>query len=259
MSVFKTVCFSSLVGVLLSCNISLAQETELPNDLNRKCVQYYDQKDYKNAMQWFLKAADKGHAGAMTQMGHVYFIGRGTIRDYQEAMRWYLKAADIGDFVAMGYIARCYEEGLAVPKDYQQALQWWIKAANDDRVEYSTTYKTEDGEVIEESEEVADIIVAGYYYTGIGVKQDYQQAMQWYLKAVDKGSIDAMLYVAMLYEKGEGVKQDYQQALQWYLKAADKGNATAMNDIGRFYNEGLGVKQDLERAKYWEQKAREAQ
>jgi TPR repeat protein len=35
-----------------------------------------------------------------------------------------------------------------------------------------------------------------------------------------------------LYEKGWGVAQDYGNACEWYLKAADAGSADAMNSLG---------------------------
>ena len=58
-----------------------------------------------------------------------------------------------------------------------------------------------------------------------------------------------------MYQKGVGVEQDYSEALAWYKKAAGKENATAQNQLGRMYETGLGVKQDYTKAVYWYRKA----
>lgn len=90
------------------------------------------------------------------------------------------------------------------------------------------------------------------------MQKDYKSAMEWYLKAADKGCPVARSTIGIYYERGLGVKQDYQQAMRWLLKAADKGNAVAMDNVGYFYEKGLGVKQDQQLAEQWYQKAKQA-
>ena len=58
-----------------------------------------------------------------------------------------------------------------------------------------------------------------------------------------------------MYQKGLGVEQDYSEALFWYKKAAGKENAAAQNQLGRMYETGLGVEQDYTKAVYWYRKA----
>jgi TPR repeat protein len=65
------------------------------------------------------------------------------------------------------------------------------------------------------------------YHNGKGVQQDYQQARQWYEKAVAAGDAAAMTYIGVLYHNGNGVDRDYKQARHWYEKAATAGNADA--------------------------------
>ena len=55
------------------------------------------EKDNQEAMKWFLKAAEHGHARAQNAIGRMYNFGEGVKQDYQEAMKWYLKAAEQGD------------------------------------------------------------------------------------------------------------------------------------------------------------------
>ena len=58
-----------------------------------------------------------------------------------------------------------------------------------------------------------------------------------------------------MYEDGHGVKQDYEKAMEWYLKAAEQGDAWSQKNIGNMYYNGTGVNRDLQEAKKWFQKA----
>jgi uncharacterized protein len=50
---------------------------------------------------------------------------------------------------------------------------------------------------------------------------------------------------------GLGVPQDYVEAVKWYRKAADQGNARAQFDLGIMHAEGRGVPQDYVSAHMW--------
>ena len=43
---------------------------------------------------------------------------------------------------------------------------------------------------------------------------------------------------------GVGVPQDYAQAVHWFRKAAEQGHAEAQDSLGRCYEHGHGVPQD---------------
>ena len=54
-------------------------------------------KDDAQAVRWFRKAADAGHAGRMTWLGVMYEKGRGGLpKDDAQAVSWYRKAAQMG-------------------------------------------------------------------------------------------------------------------------------------------------------------------
>ena len=58
-------------------------------------------QDYAKAREWYEKAADKGDADAMSNLGLLYGNGQGVAQDYAKAREWYEKAADKGDASAM--------------------------------------------------------------------------------------------------------------------------------------------------------------
>jgi TPR repeat protein len=47
-------------------------------------------------MEWLRKAADKGHATAMYNIGVMYDNGYGVTQDNAKAEEWYKKAKDAG-------------------------------------------------------------------------------------------------------------------------------------------------------------------
>lgn len=112
MSVFKSVCFSLFVCVLFTCNVGCTQGDMSAYALYEKGEQSYNQGDFKNAMQWYLKSADKGDTYAMMMVGYFYQEGLGVKKDYQQGTQWLLKAADNGDIGAMINIAYFYKTSM---------------------------------------------------------------------------------------------------------------------------------------------------
>jgi TPR repeat protein len=47
--------------------------------------------DYKQAMDWSMKAASAGNAEAQYLVGDLYYCGLGVPKDNKQAMNWYLK------------------------------------------------------------------------------------------------------------------------------------------------------------------------
>ena len=53
-------------------------------------------QDYEEAVKWFHKAAERGHARAQNSLGVLYINGQGVTQDYEEAVKWFHKAAERG-------------------------------------------------------------------------------------------------------------------------------------------------------------------
>ncbi len=74
------------------------------------------------------------------------------------------------------------------------------------------------------------------YYRGLGVPQDFAEALTWYRKAADRGDADAQGSLGSMYGNGQGVPKDYVRAHMWFNLAAGVGNHTALQNrdaIGR--------------------------
>ncbi len=98
----------------------------------------------------------------------------------------------------------------------------------------------------------------GYMYKkGLGVKQDYKKAFEWYQKSAEQDNSYAQNNLGYNYEKGFGVEQNYKKAFEWYQKSAEQDNSYAQNNLADMYKKGLGVKQDYKKAFEWYQKSAE--
>lgn len=73
----------------------------------------------------------------------------------------------------------------------------------------------------------AQFFLAKRYQKGLGIQQNYQQAINWYTTAAKQDIAPAQLNLAMMYIRGEGVQPNAQQARYWLEKAAKLGDNRA--------------------------------
>lgn len=82
------------------------------------------------------------------------------------------------------------------------------------------------------------------YYSGQGVKADFNEAIKWFTKAAAQEHFKAQYNLGILCEKGEGVVENDREAVKWLTKSAAQGFAKAQADLGSMYFIGKGVKQN---------------
>jgi TPR repeat protein len=107
----------------------------------------------------------------------------------------------------------------------------------------------------EQADAKAQSDLAGMYYHGKGVPQDYAEAVHWYRKGADQGNAKAQYGLGFMYYEGKGVPQDYAEAARWFRKAADQDAARAQDGLGSMYFQGKGAPQDYAEAARWYRKA----
>src|SRR5262244_4459696 len=81
------------------------------------------------AIKYYLAAADRGHAGAMNDLGGVFEYGIGVPKNFATALMWYEKAAEYGNAASMNNLADLYRYGRGVAPDLPAAANWYLKAA----------------------------------------------------------------------------------------------------------------------------------
>lgn len=217
-------------------------------------------KDDKEAVKWYRKAAEQGNAAAQSNLGLMYANGRGVLKDDSEAYRWYLKAASQGNPYGQCNLGEAYEEGKGVAKDEDEALKWYDKAIESGSERARTLSeslrnkrrKTEntrlaikafsnkewsDGFRLSQSADRDDSTIQFYigvcYDNGYGVNEDDSEAVRWYRKAAENGSLMAQFNLGVMYYKGEGVAKDERESEKWYRKAAEGGYEKAKEALER--------------------------
>jgi hypothetical protein len=181
------------------------------------------QKDYTRAIALYEVAAGKGHAAAMTELGSLYYAGRGGWKSNVEARKWFEKAAALGDAPAMSGLGSLYEYGTDVTQDYAEARKWYEKAA-----------ALGDAEAMNRLGRLYDdpsFFERLFYDRRVRYRLDYNEAGKWYIKAAALGNATAMFRLGNLYEEGHGVTKDIKQAREWYQKAANAGNEDAREKL----------------------------
>ena len=184
------------------------------------------------AIKHYLDAADRGHAGAMNDLGGMFEYGIGVPENLATALLWYERATELGHAGAMTQLGRLSENGVGVPQDFANARHWYEKAA-----------------ALGNAASMDDL--ANLFRQGRGMVPNLAAAATWYLKAAQLGRPSAMNSLGELSEGGMGVPQNDQNARSWYKKAADLGNADAMGNLGALFESGRGGAQNLEAAREW--------
>ena len=96
----------------------------------QKGAQFYGKKEYKNAYDELLPAAEAGHAPAQFIIAVMYDVGQYVKKDGKAAAEWYRKASEQGHPNAQLRLAGMLHEGVDVSIDREAAYQWASLAAD---------------------------------------------------------------------------------------------------------------------------------
>ena len=125
---------------------------------------YYGSPDAAQGIEWFRKAAAKGHAAAEFQMGQLHDFGFGVAQNDAIALDWYRKAAERGHPAAQRTVGEFYKAGRVVAADPVEAVRWFRRAADGDDLR-------------------AQYLLGQMYFDGAGVARDYVSAYIWFTVA----------------------------------------------------------------------------
>lgn len=131
-------------------------------------LEYGRRYQFQESNQWYLRAAEQGHARAQHMMGVRFVFGQGVERNPVEATKWFTKAAAQGEPNSQFSLGLRYVRGEGVPKDFAKASQWFKRAAEQGHAE-------------------AQRSLGRRHAAGEGVKQNRSEALKWYLVAAAHG------------------------------------------------------------------------
>jgi len=129
-----------------------------------------------------------------------------------------------------------YKHGHTVTKDEQRAKEYFARA-------HELLLKK-----AEEGDPNAQCDLAIMYECGDGVPQDYEFAVYWYQRAVEKSLDEALCNLGYMHSSGNGIPKNTLLAVKYYKQAAEQGYPRALYNLGYMYCHGNGVPEDKEEA-----------
>ena len=96
-------------------------------------------------------------------------------------------------------------------------------------------------------DKIAQYILGQMYFAGVGVKQDYKKAMEYYTQSANQGYIEAQSELGVIYYN----KQDYKQAIEYFTLSADQGDLKAAFNLAFILYKGELVEQNDFEARKW--------
>ena len=93
------------------------------------------------------------------------------------------------------------------------------------------------------------------YFTGIGAKKNYSEAIKWCSRAATAKHPLGMFYLGMAYSIGGGIEKNEDYALRWIRAAADRDLVVAQTTLGMKFATGDGVTKNLDEGIHWLEKA----
>jgi TPR repeat protein len=251
-----------------ACRAAVASDPGNPSFMFRlaRALTLGDKK--LEAIRYYLDAVERGHAGAMNDLGALFEYGIGVPKNAATAIVWYERAAESGHIGAMTHLGELSEAGIAVPQDFASARRWYEKAASlGGAAAMNSLAKLllQDGnasaaanwyrKAAEQGLASAMTSLGQLSEAGLGVPQDYRTARDWYKKAAERGEPEAMGHLGALFESGLGGLQDLKIAREWYLKGAALNGRVAMYHLGAMIENGRGTSKNLSEAKLWYERA----
>jgi len=142
------------------------------------------------------------------------------------------KAAS-GDPEALTMLALAYHAGVLLKQNDSEAIRLLHKAADQHFM-------------------AAEESLGIFSEKGVGMSQPTPaEALEWYKRAAQQGSLDAATNIALMYADGIGIPKDPAQAITWFRQAAEKGESTAQYNLGLIYARGEAIAPDAKEAIRW--------
>ncbi len=220
--------------------------------------------DLAAAADWYARAADAGHAPAMTSLGVLYLEGRGADADAERALALFERAADAGDARGLNNLGLLHARGDAVEQDYGRAAELFRAAADQglpsamtnlavlyengfgvelDEAEAIRLYRAAGSSGRERFEDLAESLMSAWSIR-LAPFDPSPQAAARDAAAAAAGDPIGLYALGFRFANGIDRPADPARAAEFYSQAAEAGFAPAALGLGVLYVRGLGVPQD---------------
>ncbi|MHB9147353.1 MAG: hypothetical protein ACYC2U_02825 [Candidatus Amoebophilus sp.] len=206
------------------------------------------EKNEEEAAKFFKKAAKLGHPGGEYELGRMHENNK----EYKEAHQYYRRAANHNNADAQFNLAQMYRESLIKVEGRESEKEKGKEKREDENFSLKEVVKLYQ-EAAKQGHAEAAYELGQAYETELGeVKQNYGKARKWYQVSAQGGNAKARYSLGRIYQNGWGLRRkDEVQASIWYKAAAKQGHREAQFELGRMYENGLGIGKDPKKARKW--------
>ncbi|WP_171060739.1 caspase family protein [Poseidonocella sp. HB161398] len=171
------------------------------------------ERNMDTALEWFLKAAERGHPEDAYNAGVIYLTGTDTMPPDLERARLWLERSAAQDYPsAFDRLGILYRDGLGVPADPARANE-----------------NFEEGAQLGDASAMVNLGTA--YLKGQGVETDYAHAYDLFRRAAQLRRRSAYTNLGDMYRRGQGRETDMEEAAFWYGLAAFQGHAYSLEQF----------------------------
>lgn len=196
---------------------------------------YHGNEDRKLGLDLLKEGAEAGIGLCLNVLG-LYYEGTDSIK----AFDYYQKSYKAGYCSGIVNYARCYDKGIGTLVDKKRAFDIYSEGA--------------------ESNNADCVRMLGWYHQHskfVATATPAETAFEYYKKAVDLGSSQAMYNTARCYINGEGVSVDNEAGIAMYERGARLQHGDCLTALANVYIDGEIVDKDLSKALKYLNKAME--
>lgn len=185
------------------------------------------EENHTYALEWAKKAAIAGDIDSQRNTALLYYKGDGTEKNLEEAFYWQKKVAENKQArkEELFRLGMFFLNGIGCTQNFDEAIRWFKKAADSG---YTRAYSA-----------------LGNVYD---YQKKYSESNKYYKMAYEKGDKYAASQLGWNYYTGNGVKQNYEEAYKYFRYVADNNMPEGYNGLSYLYMYGLGVNKDLDKA-----------
>lgn len=202
-----------------------------------KYARYYKyiKEDKKKAKHYLLKAINKGHLGAIYEMGRYNYLND----NYVEMKRYYKKSVKMGHLLSMYELGKYYyyveKKNIKTKKYFKKCEQLgYVDIMYKMGSIYESEKKYEKMKryymMLIKSDNTESMIKMGNYYKNI--EKNYDEMKKYYKMAVNLEDCNAMCNLGHYYEN---IEKNIDESTKYYDMAVRMKCSVAMSDMGLRY------------------------
>ncbi|AUI87608.1 hypothetical protein BS333_14435 [Vibrio azureus] len=177
------------------------------------------------------------------ETGHVptilYLAKEAEKGNLSKALYWYKKAAHLDNVTGMYGVIRLSER-MRDDIVLKQQINFWRLAIKG--IEGDLEAKLSAGTAL---------------VTGSGVEKNIAKGIEWIEGAATEGYLPAIIYMGEWQSSPQNAHPKPNDALSWFVKAVEQGSTEGKINLARCYLQGIGAQHSLLNGRYWLERAAE--